>query len=735
MNEPTLSDDEALLKECRERLQMCIDAEKDNRTEAIDDLRFGAGQQWPEEMRRMREVEARPCLTINKLPAFLHQVTNDQRQNRPSIKVHPVDDGADEETAEVIQGLIRHIEYNSNADVAYDTAVNSAAAIGFGFFRLVTEYVSEDSFDKEIKFKRIRNPFTVYIDPTSTEPDGSDMRFCFITEELSEEDFERDYPKAQKGSDTSLMAGTNDVTHTWLSKGKVRVAEYMRIEEKPATLYRLPDGTAKWGDELPIGLSSEGLPKRESKKREVWWYKVTGTDVLERTKIDCNWIPVFPVYGDEFDIDGKIVRSGLIRHAKDSQKMYNFWMTSATEEVSLRPKTPYIGAEGQFDGYEDEWSQANTRSFSYLTYVPKTVDGQPVPAPQRQPMADVPVGTLQMAMHASDNIKATTGIFDASLGAKSNETSGRAIMARQREGDVGNFHYSDNLVRTIRHAGRCILWMMRFVYDTPRLVRIMGMDDQMSNAQINQPLDQPEVDEKTGAIKTVLNDVTVACYDVVVAAGPSYTTLRQESAAAMVEMAQGNPALWQVIGDLMVKSMDWPGAEEIAERLKKTIPPQLLENEEGDEAPIPPQAQAQIQQLHGAVQQLSQALETAHSEHMQLEQEHKAGLEKQQITANTAIEVAHINADKARDVEEIKGMVAQLLIQMQPAEPFVEAAEKEPEAKTSPPEPKEDQSPQLLAQLIHALNPPRKKKMTIQAPSGAVYQGDITEEPHMPEAE
>jgi len=700
-----VTSDEKLLKEVRERLQMCIDAEKDNRTDALDDLRFGAGQQWPEAMRRMREVEARPCLTINKLPAFIHQVTNDQRQNRSSIKIHPVDDSGDEDTADIIQGLIRHIEYNSNADVAYDTAVNSAAAIGFGYYRLVTEYESDDSFDQEIKFKRIRNPFTVYIDPASTEPDGSDMRFAFITEELLTSEVKADYPDVQTSSDTALLAGTNDVTPTWMNGDKMRVAEYMRIEEKPAKLYRLPDGTSKWEEDLAgIDPAAKALLKsRDSKKREVWWYKVTGTQILDKKRLNFNWVPVFPVYGDEIDIDGKVIRSGLIRHAKDPQRMYNFHMTSATEEVALRPKTPYIGAEGQFDGYEDEWNQANNRSFSYLTYKPTTVDGVMAPPPARQHMADVPVGALQLAMHASDNIKATTGIFDASLGAQGNETSGRAITARQREGDVGNFHYSDNLHRTQRHTARVIMSAIPFVYDTERIVRLMGEDGKVSSAPINQPAEAPEMDE-TGNVKAILNNIQdVSCYDVTVTSGPSYTTLRQESVEAAMQLVQSYPPLMQIAGDKIVAMMDWHGAEEISERLKKTVPPQLLDGEDKDgPPPIPPQAQAQMQQMQAAIAQLSHALEQAHQEHMQLEQQHKAGLEKQamagnaqiqkqavhsdatlqaaQIHQNTAVEVAKINADASRDVAEIGGLIQQLLVHMQ-ADPRFQKAADEPDSE------------------------------------------------------
>lgn len=635
MSKDTADDD--LLKEARDRLQQCIDAESDNRLEALDDLRFGAGEQWPDAMKQLRVIDNRPCLTINKLPAFIHQVTNDQRQNRPSIKVHAVDDNADEETADVMQGMIRHIEYNSNADVAYDTAVNSAAAIGFGYFRLVTEYCYDDSFDQDIKFKRIRNPFTVYIDPASQEPDGSDQRYCFITEIIKKEEFDKQYPDAEIGSQTSILNGPNDVTPTWMADGGYRLAEYMRIEETEERLYRMPDGSSNWASELSDipQAQLDSLKSRMSSKREVWWYKVTGADVLEKKKIDCYWIPVFPVYGDETEIEGKVMRSGIIRFAKDPQRMYNFMMTSATEEVALRPKTPFIGAEGQFDGYEDEWGQANNKSYAYLQYRMVTADGMQAPPPQRSPMADIPNGMLTMAMHASDNIKATTGIFDASLGAKGNETSGKAIIARQKEGDTANLHYSDNLVRTLRHAGRCIMWMIPYVYDVERVVKVMGEDGQLSHKTINQQqtkmVSTPEGFMQ--AVNTVLNDTTVGEYDVTVSAGPSYSTQRQETLAQLMELSQTTPKLMDIAGDKVIESMDMHGGEEIAERWKRTIPPAILGPQDGDADPEEQleKVTAENGQLKQQVEQMSHVLDAAHQEIQQLDAKAQVTLQQTQM--------------------------------------------------------------------------------------------------------
>ena len=624
--------DAELLEEARKFLSERIASEAEMREEALSDLKFLAGEQWPESVAASRKADNRPCITVNKLPVYLHQVTNDQRQNRSSIKVHPVDNAADVDIAEVIQGLIRHIEYDSNADVACDTAVNSAASIGFGFWRLVTEYCAEDSFDQDVKFRRIRNPFTVYLGP-HTEPDGSDITRAIITEELDKGEFLRQYPKADVQD--GVERGQGDGMKDWLGPDTVRVAEYYRVETTPEKLHRLTDGSNVFESQLPdgadIATGRDGKPQtRMSERRSVHWYKISGVEVLERSEIKCNWIPIFPVYGDEFDVDGKLYRAGLIRNAKGPSQMYNVWITAATEEIGLRPKIPFIGAVGQFDT-DKKWANANARSYPYMEYDPVTVDGTMAPAPQRQPMSDVPAGVLAMAMHASDDIKATTGIFNASLGQQGNETSGKAIIARQREGDVGSFHYTDNLNRSKRHCARCILWMLPHYMDTERVVRIMGEDETVKTVSVNQPIppEQQQPDPKTGAIKTVLNDLTVGKYDVVMSSGPSYSTQRAEFADSITQLAQAVPQLWQIAGDLIVKGMDWPNAQKIADRIKNSIPPEIIGQEE-DQEPIPPQAVAQIQQLTQAKDQLEHALQVAHEEHTQLEGEVKTKAQAEQ---------------------------------------------------------------------------------------------------------
>lgn len=658
------TDDAGIIAECMDRMKISMDADGENRTNGLDDLAFLKGDQWDERIKQQRAMDGRPCLTVNKLPTTLHQVTNSQRQNVPSIKVHPTSD-ENAKVAEVVQGGIRHIEYSSNADVAKDTAVNSAAAIGFGYFRLVTDYVNPSSFDQEIQFKRIRNPFTVYMDPGSVEIDGSDQQWCILSAKEPRTEFTLQYPDADP-CDFTTIRGVGDRGSDWITATHVRVAEYYRIHYEKAETVLLSNGESGYKDkllEMPPGVTV--VKTRKSLRPTVQWFKLSPTQVLERADIPCKWIPVFPVFGDEIDIDGRVHRSGLIRNAKDPARMYNYWMTSATEQVGLIPKAPFIGAEGQFEGHENKWREANTRSFPYLEYKPKTLAGQLAPPPQRQHMADVPTGVLAMAAHASDDLKATTGIFDASLGARSNETSGKAINARDRQGETSNYHYTDNLNTTLRHVGRCILDMWPTVYDGTRTMQIMGQDGKVKSVEINKPtVGQDEMGE---AVNKVVNDMSnVSQFGVTLSVGPSYDTLRQEAVDGMIQTAQSWPKLMDIAGDKVVRSMDWPMADEIADRIEKTIPPELRDEEAGADTnanmvdtpkgPMPKdQVGPMLAQMDQQMQQLNQQLQEASS-----------GIEKAHIDADAKVAVARIQAENREDVEELKGMIQMLLVKMQP---------------------------------------------------------------------
>ena len=615
--------DEDVLAEAKEAFALCEEAEAKNREMWIDDIRFSRlGEQWPDDVRRQREAEGRPCLTINRLPAFIRQVTNDARQNKPSIKCHPVDDDASKETSEILTGLIRNIEYSSNADVAYDTALDHAVSGGFGYFRISTDYACDDVFDQDIKIERIVNPLNVYGDPYSTSADSSDWNVAFVTEMLKEEDFKRKYPKASLSNFDDASGSKED---GWFTDDKVRIAEYWEREEVPKTIYLLSDGTVVESDILKkmkdfFDVSGVTVVKeRETTGHKVTQYIITGAEVLETNEWQGRYIPIIPVYGDELNVEGERHFISLVRFAKDAQRQFNYWRTAATELVALAPKTPFIGARGAFNTDSEKWATANTKSHAYIEY-----DG--ANPPQRQQFAGVPAGALQEAMNASEDMKSIMGLFDASLGAKSNETSGRAILARQREGDVSTFNFVDNLSRAIKHAGRVIVDLIPHVYNVPRIVRIIHEDGKNESVKINQPhradapnqengggmqgqVEQSEQQEfQQGVMK--LYDLTVGKYDVTCEVGPSYTTKREESAEQMMNFVQSFPQAAPMIGDLIAKNLDWPGADDIADRLKAMLPTQAA-----GQNPQLQQMQQQMQQMdqqaRQAVGQLTQQLEQA----------------------------------------------------------------------------------------------------------------------------
>ena len=581
-----------LLETMRDRFRQAEEAEYDIRRAYDEDVRFRAGEQWPKEIEDARAAAGQPCLTINRLPQFERQILNEQRQNRPSINVSPVDDGADVETAKVFQGLIRHIEYDSNADIAQDRAFACATRGGFGYFRILTEYAG-DSFDLEIKIRSIRDPKNVYLDPNATEPDGSDAKWGFIFDDMTRDDFEAEYPKAQASSQWDAAGAA---APGWISGKTVRVAEYYCIEHKEVTLYLLGDNTVS--ETLPEGMKP--LKQRTLSRPEVRWVKTNGFEILEETTWPGRWVPIIPVYGDELIVDGKRILEGVIRHAKDSQRMYNYWASCETSTIALAPKAPYVMAEGQDEGHEDEWKNANRDDVAYLTYKPVTFGGQQAPPPQRQSLEPAVGAITQARQIAADDLKATTGIYDAALGARGNEQSGKAILARQGQSQTANFHLMDNLRRSIRFCARQLIDLIPKVYDTERVVRILGEDDAPRMVRINATPGRGEVVDGVECIYAL----GVGKYDVIVSTGPSYQSRRQEAAASMTELVRAYPQFLEIIGDLFIKSMDWPGAQEISDRLKRMLPDKLQDKQDGGE--IPPQVQQFVQQLQTKFQQAVQ---------------------------------------------------------------------------------------------------------------------------------
>jgi hypothetical protein len=615
------SEDDTLKKEIEE-FEEAYDAESENRNTALEDLKFARlSEQWPEQIRKQREVDGRPILTINKMPAFIRQVVNDSRQNRPQIKVKPVDDKADIDTANVLEGLIRNIERTSKADVAYDTAVDYAVSMGWGYIRVNIDYEYDDTFDKCLKIERIANPFSVYGDPYSTSMDGSDWNRCWITELKSKEEFKAKWKNADPVDWESL--GYDNLKAPWRDSDDILVCESWHREETQREIYQLSSGEIVGKQEYEAGrdiFEMAGIVpvnSRTTKAYKITQRIMTGAEILEENEWLGQYLPIIPVYGEELNVEGRRYFRSLIHNAKDAQRMFNYWRTTATELVALAPRVPYIGEEGAFDA-DPNWLTANSQNHAFLQYARGTN------SPQRQPLdSGGAAGAMSEALAASDDMKSIIGMYDASLGQRSNETSGRAIMARQREGDVNTFHFIDNLARSIRHVGCVLIDLIPKVYSGQRIVRIIGQDDTEEVAKIGQQ-EEGEAPEQEGMIEGAerIYDLGVGRYDVAVDTGPSFTTRREEQAQQMIELIRGYPQAAPLIGDLLVKSLDWQNAEEIAERLKSMLPQQINDG-------IPAEIQQQIQEGQQRLQQLEQ-------ENQQLKQSQGMDMQKAQADAQKA---------------------------------------------------------------------------------------------------
>ncbi len=627
-----------------ERFQFTAMSEKDNREAMRGDFEFFiASGQWDATIKMGRQQGQRPCLTINRLPQFTRQITNGMRQNMPSITIIPVNDSS-EEVADILNGMVRHIQESSQAGIAYSTAFNSQVIGGLGFFRIITEYCNDKDFDKEIKIKRIKNPLSVYVDPSAIEPDYSDAQFMFITEDLTFEEFERRYP-GKTTVQTDMLTSKGDSVKEWLTgdKSTMRIAEYFTIEDgDETTIYQLDDGSIV--EDLPEGIKP--LAKRTISQKKVVWRMISALEVLETKPWDGKYIPIVPVIGEDMDVDGKRVIKGMVRDAQDPQRMYNYMVSAQTEAIALAPKAPFIGANGQFEGYKDIWSTANTQNYAYLPYNPIVNGGVAVPPPQRQNI-EPPIQAMTLAANQfSDDLKAVTGVYDAALGARGNETSGKAINARKIQGDVSNYHYADNFSYSQLYAGRILLDLIPKTYDAPRIVRTLGIDGSSEYKKINQPSGEKDIN---GMEKVY--DVTTGQYDVVVDTGPSYKTKRQEDSELMAQMAQGNPQLMEVAGDIIVRNMDLPGAQELSERLKKALPPQL-QDVDGDEE-IPIQIKQQLDQSGQLIEQLTQ---TVHK--LQDEKDQKI----EEIQSKERIEYAKIEAQLTMKAMGMDGQANQALL-------------------------------------------------------------------------
>jgi len=535
---------------------------------ASDDIKFvydvDEGQ-WPETVRKDRETDKRPIITSNKLQKILRRIRGDGMMNRPSLKVIPADSAADPEMAQLYSGILREIEYLSSADIVYDTAYNHSISSSVGFWRIITQYTDENSFEQDVRLKRVINPLSIHFDPNAQEFNLEDARYCFAEERMKMDVFKKRYPKAEKHDFDSSTTAT--LFGDWMSKDSLRVAEYFYKDTVRNKLVLLADGKV-----IPIGgkitidalkhMGQEIVRERTAETDVVKWIKTNGVEILEESVWPGKSIPIIPMFGDEVVVEGKRYYISLARGAKGPQQMYNYWATAATETVALAPKMPFIVDHRQIKGFEKEWDEANIHNRMYIRY--KAIAGLQKPARENQ--AQVPTAIMNMMQSTAYDIEDHLGQYESSKGEASNERSRVAIMARVQQSDKGTYLFINNRTRSMICGGRQIIDLIPKIYDTQRALQILGEDGQHSLVEVNKSTLGAD-----GVTPIKENDLTVGKYDMIASVGASYSSMRQEMTETMVQAMQYAPDLAPVIAPLIFKYSDSPGAQEISAELNKAV--------------------------------------------------------------------------------------------------------------------------------------------------------------------
>lgn len=619
-----------------------MDAQSHIYNSAKDDLRFLSDDefsQWDDKAKKERIAAGKPIVQIDLLNQYVHQVANDIRMNTPSINPIPATDG-DKETAEILKGLIRDIEYKSSADNAYDMAANYAVKCGIGWIRIDHDYENDRTLNQVLQIKRVINPMSVYLDCGSVEPDGSDAKEGWVIDKLSVAEFKEKYAGKSPVSFGDVDSGAQEET--------VQICEYFKVVESEKLFAFLDGGVYEYSKEMG------DVPRRMIRERTVKRYVMSGADILEEGTFPGKYIPLVPVYGEEDFVDGKRRVYSLIRKSKQAQRLFNYWKSLETELLQKQPKARYMAAAGQVEDYEEDYRNADKASV--LRYTPVDLNGQPVPPPQPIAPPMPPTGVIQASQMAASEIQATLGIYGAGVGDRTNEVSGVAIDSRKLESDVATYHFGDNLIKSICHVGRILLGAISVVYDTARVVRTIGREDQPEEVGINGQM--VEGQERT-------YDLTQGEYDVRVITGAPFTTRRQEAARFVENVLTRSPQLMPIVGDLMFKNSDIEGAQEISERLKKTMDPKLFD--ENAEDPQLAALMQQIEQMQGQMQAMGAELQEKRTQQQIDREKNQIELTKAQLDAQIKIKELQIKQDEL-NAERERLAVENMALQMsQPA--------------------------------------------------------------------
>lgn len=626
------------------------EADRENRLRQLEDVIFYADgkNHWPAHIRAMRVKDERPMVSIDRLTEPVKQAVNEAALSKPQIRIVPVDGGADPETAKIAQGIVRHIEVQSCADVAYATAIERAAIQGRGYIRVGRTWINPQlGLEQELVIDRVRNPFSIYGDPMSQQLDGRDWRWGFVVEDLDREEYQIAYPKSQMAS-LSAMSSIGDNNPNWLTRDTIRVAEYyyFKVTAEDYVVVANPEGGRPLympeAEHTKARLPKESIIRRAPVVRsQLHRALINATEVLEGNADltegsvePGRYIPIVPVVADErvMDNKGRVEQYGLVRPAMEAQRVYDYAVSNMVETSMLAPKNAYVGPVGSFETDKTKWTTSHRRTYAFIEYDPiEDAAGRVMPGPTR-PTNEAPIAqTIQMVVQADSDLKSTTRRHEASLGQIGPQESGAALRNRQQQDSLSNSHLTTNLYSSLRQVGKIILGQIPDVYDSDRIMRIVGEDDETSSVRVMPGFAGLGDDDKQSVrrdLPTGVNGVfdlgTAARYDVVVKGGPGYATRRAEAASEITEIIKANPATWPIIGHILVKYMDWPGAQDLSDTLKTAairagaIPP-----DEIDAMKLPPEVVAKLQQQADQIKQITQQVQ-------QLTQEVQTDQAKQQ---------------------------------------------------------------------------------------------------------
>jgi hypothetical protein len=668
-------DERDIISEAHERWERAENAYRTTRQLAIADTQFAMGDsdnmwQWPQEVSSARIGDRRVCLTINLTAQHCNQIINQIRQNRPSCRVMPVDDFSDKKTAEILAGLIRNIQSTSNADDAHDIAAEHAIYGGEGYWRVLTEYETVVSRNQVIKIKSIPNPFLVFIDPDAIEPDKSDAEWGFIFEDVKKETIEREYPELKD----DISSWSTEKKNTWVTDDTVRIAEYYCVEYvKDKALY-LADGTdileSKLGEDITrdgmtltntqTGQTIEIVGGRDTFRKQWKWYKLIGkhTEPVDSRDWPGEYLPIISIVGKEVNVNGEIIRKGIVRDLKDPARMTNYAYSETVQAIALQNKIPYLAAGDAIEGYENDWAMANMSNKAYLPYNAYDDEGQPLPKPERQQPAVMPAAQIQLLQLSSEEMRAASGQQNANFGIKSEASSGVGIQRLKAQGEIATFHFPDNLARGLKYEAVVLIDLIQKVYDTKRVVRVLGFDGNMEHAILdpNHPQSYGEQQTTADDIQKIFNP-SLGQYDVVIDTGPSFQTQRQEGYASMMELASRSPQLMQIAGDIIMRNADYPGAEKIADRLAKALPPQLQEQKGGTEQQLAKVSQ-QAQQMQQQMQMMSQQLQETQAKLQQAE----SGAQKTQLEMQYKMQLAEFES-QVEEQKQVRALEAEFRLE------------------------------------------------------------------------